>query len=161
MWYLDDGTIIGTAELALSDYKKIKDASKSLGLEVDPGKCEILLIRPKEDDNSTIANFREVAPEIREISMDSLTMLGSPIMPEAIDGVLQSKLESFQLMCDRFKVLDPNDALFLLRHAFALPKLTYFLRTSPCFKNTEILKKYDKALILHHFFAVDHPLCDV
>jgi hypothetical protein len=79
-------------------------------------------------------------------NMDNLTMLGSPIMPEAIDGVLQSKLESFQLMCDRLKVIDPHDALFLLRHAFSLPKLTYFLRTSPCFKNTEILKNYDKAL---------------
>ena len=146
LWYLDDGTIIGTAESAMSDYKKIKDASKSLGLEVNPGKCEILLIRPKENDISSIANFREIAPEIREISMDNLTMLGSPIMPEAIDGVLQSKLESFQLMCDRLEVIDPHDALFLLRHAFALPKLTYFLRTSPCFGNTEILKKYDKAL---------------
>ena len=46
LWYLDDGTISGTAETVLSDYKKIKDASKSLGLEVNPGKCEILLIRP-------------------------------------------------------------------------------------------------------------------
>ena len=146
LWYLDDGTISGTAESVLSDYKKIKEASKSLGLEVNPGKCEILLIRPKEDEISTVANFRELAPEIREISMDSLTLLGSPILPEAIDGVLQSKLESFQLMCDRLKIIDPHDALFLLRHAFALPKLTYFLRTSPCFKNTEILKKYDKAL---------------
>ena len=41
-----------------------------------------------------------------------LTMLGSPIIPEAIDGVLQSKLESLQLMCDRLKVLDPHDAFF-------------------------------------------------
>ena len=142
LWYLDDGTIIGTAWSVLSDYKKIKDASKSLGLEVNPGKCKILLIRPKEDDISTIANFRELAPEIREISMDNLTMLGSSIMREAIDGVLQSKLESFQLMCDCLEVLDPHD----VRHAFSLPKLTYFLRTSPSFGTTEILKQYDKAL---------------
>ena len=146
LWYLDDGTLIGSAGSVMSDYKKIKDASNSLGLEVNPGKCEIMLIRPKEDENSTIAKFRELAPEIREINVDNLTMLGSPIMVEAINGVLQSKLESFQLMCERLEVLDPHDALFLLRHAFALPKLTYFLRTSPCFKNTEILKKYDNAM---------------
>ena len=146
LWYLDDGTLIGTAESVLSDYKKIKDASDSLGLEVNPGKCEIMLVNPKENNNSTIAKFRELAPEIREISKDDLTMLGSPIMVEAINGVLLSKLESFQLMCDRLKLIDPHDALFLLRHAFSLPKLTYFLRTSPCFQNTEVLKKYDNAL---------------
>ena len=101
LWYLDDGTLIGTAESVLSDYKKIKDASDSLGLEVNPGKCEIMLVNPKENNNSTIAKFRELAPEIREISKDNLTMLGSPIMVEAINGVLLSMLESFQLMCDR------------------------------------------------------------
>ena len=146
LFYLDDGTMCGTAESVMADFKKIKDAKNSLGLEINPGKCEILLIRPMGDVDSTIGKFRELAPQIKEISMDNLTLLGSPIMVEAIDGVLQSKLESFQLMCDRLKLLDPHDALFLLRHAFSLPKLTYFLRTSPCFKNTEMLKKYDKAL---------------
>ena len=50
-------------------------------------------------------------------------------------------------MCSRLEKLDNHTALFLLRNAFALPKMTYFLRAAPCFMNMDILEEYD--FILH------------
>ena len=49
-------------------------------------------------------------------------------------------------MCSRLKKIDSHTALLLLRNAFALPKLTYFLRAAPCFVNSDILEEYDSIL---------------
>ena len=46
-------------------------------------------------------------------------------------------------MTERLKQIDSHEALFLLRHCFAMPKLTYFLRTAPCFTKTNTLEKFD------------------
>ena len=32
---------------------------------------------------------------------------------------------------------------FLLKNCFSISQLTYFLRSAPCFKNKEMLEKYD------------------
>ena len=65
------------------------------------------------------------------------------MLTEAIDNVLKSKLESLKLMASRLKEIDAHDALFLLRNCFSMPKLTYTLRTSPCFLRMETLNEYD------------------
>ena len=52
-------------------------------------------------------------------------------------------MEELALMTDRLKQLDSHDALFLLKHCLAIPKMTYILRSSPCFKQPEILEQYD------------------
>ena len=41
--------------------------------------------------------------------------------------------------------IDPHDELFLLKHSFSIPKLTYLLRSAPCF-NYKVLKEYDALL---------------
>ncbi len=61
-------------------------------------------------------------------------------MPEAIEGVLNPKLESLKLMASRLEEIDKHDALFLLRQCFAIPKMTYFFRTGPCFMKPELIQ---------------------
>ena len=39
MWYLDDGTLGGKADVVFSDFQKILSAKNSLGLNVNPAKC--------------------------------------------------------------------------------------------------------------------------
>ena len=72
-----------------------------------------------------------------------LTLLGSPILPEAIKTVLNAKIESLKLMTERLTTIGAHEALFLLRNCFSIPKLTYFLRTAPCFMERSIMHKYD------------------
>ena len=77
---------------------------------------------------------------------ETLTLLGAPIKEAAVGKVLKEKLEDLERMGERLKEIDAHDALFLLRNSFAIPKLMYFLRTSPVFKNQEIMSLYDNKL---------------
>ena len=49
-----------------------------------------------------------------------------------------------RLMVNPLSELDAHDALHLLRNAFSIPKLTYFLRTAPCFLMIEVIRQYDE-----------------
>ena len=146
-WYLDDGTIASNPETVMEDYKKILQCSDSLGLSVNPNKCEIYIIDPDSQEcKNAWKNFCKFTEGIKLIQKHDLTLLGAPILPEAIEGVLNSKLESLKLMASRLEEIDKHDALFLLRQCFAIPKVTYFFRTGPCFMKPEILEEYDQVI---------------
>ena len=48
-------------------------------------------------------------------------------------------------MGDRLHFLHAHDALLLLRHSFAIPKILYIIRTAPCFLSPRI-EAYDNLL---------------
>ena len=133
-WYLDDGTMASDTNTVLADYKKILACSNTLGLNVNPKKCELYIVDPQsEGSKNALRKFCELKEGIKLIQKNTLTLLGAPILPEAIEGVLNPKLEELQLMISRLEDNDKHDALFLLRQCFAIPKMTYFFRTGPCF----------------------------
>jgi hypothetical protein len=90
--------------------------------------------------------FDSIMEGIKIVNSSELTLLGAPIFPEGIEAVLEPKLSNLQTMSKRLQEeeVENHEALFLLRHCFAMPKLTYFLRTSPCFLKPDILEKFDK-----------------
>ena len=146
-WYLDDGTIGGTVAQVLEDYDKILAAGNSLGLAVNPSKTELLLVKPVHlNPNDVLDQFNQLTPGIKLIKEEDLTLLGAPINVEGISKVLKPKLESLELMCSRLGDLDRHEATFLLRNAFNIPKLNYFLRTAPCFLENETLAMFDDTL---------------
>ena len=67
-------------------------------------------------------------------------------MPESIEAVLTSKLESLKLMSKRLELLDAHDAMYLLKNCYSLPKLNYFLRASPCYLKEDLLLEYDETI---------------
>ena len=75
-----------------------------------------------------------------------MTLLGAPITEGAVEPILREKLKDLVRMGERLETLDAHDALFLLRNAFAIPKLMYLLRTTPFFKFQELLQLYDDQL---------------
>ena len=87
--------------------------------------------------------FQRITPGVKLVDKENLTLLGAPIYPEGIQAVLEAKLEDLELMVGRLSKIDRHSALYLLRNCFAMPKLTYFLRSSPCFLKPNILKRYD------------------
>ena len=73
-------------------------------------------------------------------------LLGSPLGDVAsISAVLADKVEALRRLGEHLKFLSAHDALVLLRNCFAIPKLLYVLRTSPCFRSTT-LQTYDDCL---------------
>ena len=147
IWYLDDGTIAGDTLTVLDDYKKIISAANSHGLEVNPTKCELHIINPHSLNASAVLDiFNQITKGVKLVKNEDLTLLGAPIYPEGIPNVLNPKLENLKLMVTRLNKIDPHQALFLLRNCFSMPKLTYFLRTAPCFLEQGILKNYDEIM---------------
>ena len=91
------------------------------------------------------------------------TLLGSSVGDvSSVSDVLRAKAEMLKKMGDRLQHLSAHDAILLLKHSFALPKLLYNLRTAPCFLSPA-LQEYDELLksIVGHItnihFTEDDP----
>lgn len=144
LWYLDDGTIAGNVKTVLQDYNNILKALDSHGLQVNPRKCEIFLIKPQSKEcKNALEAFQSLTEGVKLVEKEDLMLLGAPIFPEALGSVLESKLDNLELMAQRLKEIDSHTALFLLKNCFAMPKLTYLLRASPSFIKNDVLNRYD------------------
>ena len=143
VFYLDDGTLGGKIETGLEDLGKIKATLISHGLELNSNKCKLFLVNPTNLQYERNC-FNEVCNGIKIVEKHELSLLGAPIFSEAIRSVSEPKIDNLKLMTSRFKEIDNHEALFLSRHCFAIPKLTHFLRTSPCFIVGSMLKNFDK-----------------
>ena len=85
------------------------------------------------------------------------TLLGCPIGDlHCVSAVLVDKIHLLKVMGERLQHIFTHDAFLLLRHSFALPKLLYTFRTSPCFLSPS-LQFYDDALrsIMSSVFNID------
>ena len=70
----------------------------------------------------------------------------SPIGQSAsIDAAITSWVEALKFMGHRFTPFRKHDALILLWHSFAIPRILYILRTAPCF-SSPCLESFDREL---------------
>ena len=121
-----------------------------LGLSLNHQKNELITISNDSDVISPFRDMQFVHPKVA-------VLLGSPIGNViAIDGVLREKLEALQTMGERLPFFAKHDTLLLLKHASALPKVLFILKTSPCFLSS-LLQEFDCQLrsILSSILNVD------
>ena len=141
MFYLDDGTLGGSPEVVLRDLQLVEQGGAELGLSLNHKKSEVISHNP-----ITKETLLSATPDLSVTNPDCASLLGSPIGDvKCIDQAIQEKAASLKIMGDRLPYLHAQDALLLLRHSFAIPKLLYTLRTTPCFLSHE-LKSYDNLL---------------
>ena len=70
-------------------------------------------------------------PSLSTVSPAEAILLGSPIgIAPAINSVILSKIQALQSLGERLKLLHAHDALCLLQHVLAIPKVLYILRTA-------------------------------
>ena len=101
-----------------------------LGLQLNHSKSEII-----SNDLSAKEAMIEAVPDLCPVNPENAQLLGSPIGgDEGIDGSISEKVQALEIMGNRL-CLRAHDAYCLLRHSFALPKLLYTLRTSPCVRS--------------------------
>ena len=77
-------------------------------------------------------------------------LLGSSITLDALSSSFESKLGCILTLISRLETLFANDAFYLLRRCFAIPKLLYLLCTSPSCRVSGLLEKFDE--LIHTFF---------
>ena len=141
VFYLDDGTLGGSAESVLHDLQLVEREAAELGLQLNCSKSELICC----DSSSRDAILSE-APGLLITSCDQAMLLGSPLGGlEGIGYAIKQKADKLELMGERLGVMQSQDALLLLRHSFAIPKMLYVLRTAPCFLSSE-LEMFDNML---------------
>ena len=112
-WYLDDSCLAGNVNTVLQDAQRITLAANSHGLEVNPKKSELFLIRPEKLLCKHSPNlFNAIMEGIKVIDKKELKLLGAPIFPEAIESVLDPWIENMALMTERLKQIDSHPAGF-------------------------------------------------
>jgi len=128
MWYLDDGTLIGTYEDLNKALLIIQEESAVLGLVLNLGKCEIWW---PQLDMQAVASFPD---QIKRVTTKGIKLLGSGVGDaDYIDNVIGKqkvgKIEEILKMLK--KVEDPQIQLHLLRVCYVFPKFNYLIRTCP------------------------------
>ncbi|XP_049886857.1 uncharacterized protein LOC126381429 [Pectinophora gossypiella] len=129
VWYLDDGTLGGKPEVVKQDLDILLPRFRELGLEVNTSKCEFFGCGPASF--SSLPSFRDLLPGLKQVSRSTFSLLGSPIFPEAIPEAIEIRRRLLLLAQERLRGISAHVALLLLRVCFAVPKITYLLRTTP------------------------------
>jgi hypothetical protein len=98
IWYLDDGTLADYPEVVLSDFKKVNNLSRKIGLELNFNKWEIFCCSEDEDtDLKVIKEFQNLAPGIKICDRGSLSLLGSPIFDQGFKNTVEKTIITVEI----------------------------------------------------------------
>ena len=114
---------------------------ESIRLSLNSGKSEVIC-----GNEETAAPFASLFPNAKRVNPSDASLLVSSVGNiSSINNILEEKTALLKKMGDRLVHLSSHDAILLLKHSFAIPKLLYNLRTLPCFYSPA-LEVYDKTL---------------
>ena len=107
----------------------VEEKAAHLGLQLNRSKSELIC-----DVASTCDSMLSVVSDLRSVGSSADTLLGTPvgIAADLVGTTIKSKIRRLQMM-EIFSLLKSKEALSLLRHSFAIPKVLYILGTTPCF----------------------------
>ena len=142
--YLDDVSEGGPWKTVLQDLKTFQEKASMIGLQLNGSKSEITVFGTQYED--IVGHFRTVCPEIKQVLPQDLSLLGSPLGTCSTEDALRQKIDSLKLLCTRTAQLPAHQAFFLLKNCFAVPRLLYTLRTSPCYREYELLAELDRLM---------------
>ena len=142
LWYLDDSNIADSPQIVLNDLQFLLSELKKIGLTINASKCELICLN-LEDSNQVINNFKQLLPDLKITSIEESIILGSPIAAQGMRSEMESKLNALKRMISRLNLIDPHQAFVLLKNSFAIPKMTYLLRSAPAFHQANLLLEFD------------------
>ena len=119
----------------------VERTAEDLGHQLNRGKSEVIA-----HDSCSLEPLLAIAPELTVTSPKQAILLGLPLgNAESVSRSIGEKTEQLEVMGDRLQHLHAHDAILLLCHALAIPKLLYTLSTSPCYASLELVT-YDNVL---------------
>ena len=77
---------------------------------------------------------------------DSIGRMGAGMGADCVLDKLTKRSKDLELLSELLVEIEAHSALFLLKNSFSIPKLTFLLRTSPCFMHPDKLSNYDSNL---------------
>ena len=145
IWYLDDSNMAGSPQIVLEDLRLLMRELQNIGLSINTSKCELICLN-LEDSNSAISDFSNLLPDLKVTNIEDSVILGSPISAQGVRKELNIKLTDLKRMISRLNIIDPHQAFVLLKNSFAIPKMTYLLRSSPAYQQLDLLEEFDTAI---------------
>ena len=123
IWYLDDGTIVGTPEQIGKAWQIIVEESARIGLSVNLEKCELFFAG---------LNIPTLLPQITKRPGMGFELLGSPIGPPSFcNSFVSKRVEKIEEALHSLNLLDePQVEYLLLRSCLGVPN-RFALRSAP------------------------------
>jgi hypothetical protein len=130
--------------VVLEDLVTFMEGAKKIGLELNPSKCELIII--SDNPGPIHDRFMDICKDIQLIDADKATLLGSALGGTAVHDELHNKGHTITRLCETLKLVPSHAAFFLLKNCFAAPKLMYLFRTAPTFTTSETILEIESQL---------------
>lgn len=105
----------------------------------------VLGVDDRQEVTKIFESFNAAVPGIK-LNDTEIELLGAPLTECGIPAAVRAKKNALERMVDRLRKLNSHQSFFLLRHSFSIPRLTYILRTTPCWHAMDSLNEYDDLL---------------
>ena len=140
-WYLDDGTLCGSATDLHAALTIIEEDGPTRGLHLNRSKSLLYIPTGAPSDTNTL-------PADIPIVRGGFDLLGSPIGPSSYcEGTVLNRVKKVQEVLARLPDLqDSQMETTLLRSCLALPKVAFALRTCPPSHIKEATTAFDNAM---------------
>lgn len=125
-WYMDDGGIVGPADLLVQVWNILVAEGPSRGLFLNPSKCEFTWLNPSISSPCPL-------PDVPLTSLKDLSMLGAPLGDDtSCNKYIHKKLTKIApIMNKLIELEDSQSAMFLLRLSLGTGRAMHFMRTTP------------------------------
>ena len=87
-----------------------------------------------------------ILPGAKSVTPNEVTLLGAGLSTYSSTIMLRNRLHKLCHSLNKLSKCEPHDAYWIVTRAAGSPKLTYLLRTSLCFNNSEALDTADNEL---------------
>ena len=107
VWYLEDATLGRRAESVFEDVRKCVTELKTIGLDVNPSKCEVInMSYPVDEFTELMTTLTSDLPDLRRTELADMVILGSAILDQAVKKAIANKLHTYHLMTHLQQQLD-------------------------------------------------------
>jgi hypothetical protein len=126
VWYLDDGVWADYPEIVFSNFKKVINLSRKIGLELNFNKCEIFCCSG-DTDLKVIKEF----------------LLGSPIFDKDFKNTVEKTIITVENILNKAEFLSRHVVYTLIKNCLFIPKFNFLLRTTPFWKFSNYVNSID------------------
>ena len=141
-WYLDDGTLCGSAEDLSAALAIVEEDGPARGLHLNRGKSLLYIPGNASSDHNPL-------PSDIPVNRVGFDLLGSPVGPPSFcEESMLKRVRKVQDVLDRLPDLqDSQMETTILRSCLALPKVSFALRTCPPGHIKEASSKFDNVML--------------
>ena len=127
VFFLDDGTLGGPFEDVQACL--LENHARNFNLFLNHDKSEIIC-----NDEPTRSSMLSLSPSLSIVEPSRATLLGAPIGGlESLNQFWRTKIGKLETLGNRLEQLQSHDAICLLQHALAIPKVLYCFAVLACF----------------------------